>query len=98
MKLLEKLRAEAQKLPGLAIDLAGGLAGMFLPSDGRSAASYLSDGDWERGFHAMAWNYAGVDTYGRKNNSIGQMFKRATGTKVAILTRAIFKPLVTEGL
>jgi len=96
VKILDKLRKEAGTFPGLAIDIVGGLTGLFLPSDGRSAISYFSEGNWEAGYHSAAWNYVGVNTYGG-NNTLRDMFRRATGTKVVFLAK-IFKSIISEGL
>lgn len=83
MKILETAQRISNMLPTLFINLTSGGAGLFLPAPGsKSAASSLMNGDLEGAFHAGAYNYLGVDTYGV--NSFGLMVKRAQGLKIAI--------------
>jgi hypothetical protein len=94
VKILDKIRSEAKSIPNTIIDIGSGLAGLFMPGHGGSAARHIANGNVEGAFNAATLNYVGIDVMGG-GNSLGNMIRRAKGTQAVIIGK-LFKGLVNE--
>jgi len=66
----------------------GATAGLFMPhyyaNDGVGPIQRFLEGNYTDGFHRLAMNYVGVDTYGNTPNDVFSMLMRARGLHAAI--------------